>query len=443
MISASHLQKGKLIFLLQVWHRFGLILGLIVGFSTASLGLAENLRDNDISRLLTFGQVDAARELLEASDPSPADRLFFDARLLKSQAKFTAAIALFRQVLQLEPNRMNARRELAHTLLLNRNFGPAEFHFNQLLRIDENPNMRDGYRRFLAMIRRDKPVGVSGYFSMLPSTNVNRGTTETFFQTTIGEMLIDESSQAKSGFGLVVALSGYARHSLSKIERMAVNWGLSTTRYETENLNNLDGNLTLVYERTIRTGRWFISPYYRKIWRAENASQQHRGLRLGVGSRLTLRDQLDVSLVRERRIYSSQPHLDGPFASVSLNFSRQLNPSRSLQLGIGGDRSSPQSEHLRYVGSKLSFGLKQDWQGGLQTGFGLELGQRDFIGNYPLTDTPRADDFRRLNATLQHTRIEFSGFMPSLSCSHQINRSNIVFYDYKVSECRITISRNF
>ena len=148
-----------MIFLLRVWHRFGLILGLIVGFSTASLGLAENLRDNDISRLLTFGQVDAARELLEASDPSLADRLFFDARLLKSQAKFTAAIALFRQVLQLDPNRMNARRELAHTLLLNRDFEPAEFHFNQLLRIDENPNMRDGYRRFLAMIRRDKLLG--------------------------------------------------------------------------------------------------------------------------------------------------------------------------------------------------------------------------------------------------------------------------------------------
>ena len=86
---------------------------------------------------------------------------------------------------------------------------------------------------------------------MLPSTNVNRGTTETFFQTTIGEMLIDESSQAKSGFGLVVGLSGYARHSLSKIEQMALKWGLSTTRYETENLNNLDGNLTLVYELSL------------------------------------------------------------------------------------------------------------------------------------------------------------------------------------------------
>ena len=75
------------------------LFSLIIWVATASLGWAESARDNDISRLLTFGQVDAARAILEAGDPSSADRLFFfDARLLKSQAKLTAAITLFRQV---------------------------------------------------------------------------------------------------------------------------------------------------------------------------------------------------------------------------------------------------------------------------------------------------------------------------------------------------------
>ena len=83
--------------------------------------------------------------------------------------------------------------------------------------------MRDGYRRFLAMIRRRKPFGVSGYFSMLPSTNVNRGTAETVFQTSIGEFAIDESSQAMSGLGLVVGFSGYGRHALSGDTRVAFN----------------------------------------------------------------------------------------------------------------------------------------------------------------------------------------------------------------------------
>jgi len=419
------------------------LFSLIIWVATASLGWAESARDNDISRLLTFGQVDAARAILEAGDPSPADRLFFDARLLKSQAKLTAAIALFRQVLQIEPNRMNARRELAHTLLLNRDFGPAEFHFNQLLQIDENPKMRDGYRRFLAMIRRHKPFGVSGYFSMLPSTNVNRGTAETVFQTSIGEFAIDESSQAMSGLGLVVGFSGYGRHALSGDTRVAFNWGLSTTRYEAENMGNLSADLALIYERASRTGQWSLRPYLRKIWRPEHASDWNRGLRLGVGSRLTPQDQLEISLVHEQRSYSRQPHLDGPFASLSLSLNRQLSPSRSVQLGIGWDRSSPRSEHLQYAGAKLSLGAKQDWQGGLQTGFGFDLGRRDFLGNYPLTGSPRADEFHRMTASLQHARLEVAGFRPSLSCSHQINRSNVAFYHYIVAECRITVSRTF
>lgn len=396
-----------------------------------------------MSRLLTLGKVDAARAVLEAGDPSPADKLFFEVRLLKSQARLIAAIALFRQVLQMDPNHLNARRELAHTLMLNRDYGPAEFHFNHLLRIDNNPRMRVGYRRFLELINRNKPIGMSGYYSMLPSTNVNRGTTQTVFNTSLGEFVIDESSQATSGIGLVLGFSGYARHPLSAGQRVVLNWGISATRYETDNLNNLDTNLALVYERATRTGRWFLSPYYRKTSRPENASHRLQGLRLGMNSRLTVQDQLNFTLLRERRIFPNHLHLEGPFASALLNLSHQLSPSQSIQLGLGVERSSPQSEHLRYVGTKVSLSTKQDWQGGLQTSFGLELGQHDFVGNYPLTNSPRADDFSRLNATLQHARVEFFGYRPSLSCLHHINRSNVVFYDYKVTECRITVSRNF
>lgn len=162
-----------------------------------------------------------------------------------------------------------------------------------------------------------------------------------------------------------------------------------------------------------------------------------------MGSRLTPQDQLDISLVHEQRSYGRQPHLDGPFARLSLSLNRQLSPSRSLQLGIGWDRSSPRSEHLQYAGAKLSLGTKQDRQGGLQIGFGFDLGRRDFLGDYPLTVSPRADEFHSLNASLQHTRLEIAGFRPSLSCSHQINRLNVAFHHYKVAECRITVSRTF
>ena len=145
---------------------------------------------------------------------------------------------------------------------------------------------------------------------------------------------------------LALGFSGYARHPLSAGQRVALNWGISATRYETDNLNNLDTNLALVYERATRTGRWFLSPYYRKTSRPENTSHRLQGLRLGMNSRLTVQDQLHFTLLRERRIFPNHLHLEGPFASALLNLSHQLSPSRSIQLSLGVERSSPQSEHL-------------------------------------------------------------------------------------------------
>ena len=70
-------------------------------------------------------------------------------------------------------------------------------------------------------------------------------------------------------------------------------------------MGNLSADLVLIYERASRTGQWSLRPYLRKIWRPENTSDWYRGLRLGVGSRLTPQDQLEISLVYEQRSYSS------------------------------------------------------------------------------------------------------------------------------------------
>lgn len=427
----------------RLWHTPKIILFVLGSLATVSAGCAEGARDGDISRLLTLGQVEAARALLEASDPTQVDKLFFDARLLKSQGRLELAIGLFRRILQRDPNHINARRELAHTLMLNRDFGPAEFHFKQLLRIDNNQKMRAGYRRFLASIRRDKPVGVSGYFSILPSTNVNRGTENSVVETAFGDFSIDEGSKSSSGIGLTMGVSGYARRAVSANERVILNWGGSATRYETESNNNQTANLALRYERATRTGLWFISPYYQKIWRPETSTNTVRGARFGLTSRITAIDKFDLTLSRERRIHPSTAYLDGPFASLSLNLSRQLSPSRSIRAGIMLDRSSPQSEHLRYTGTQMSFGAGHIWQGGLQTSFGFQLGHRDFAANFPLHNEPRDDQFVRLNSAVHHTRIQILGYAPRLSCSHTMNWSSVAFYEHKVTECQMTLSRNF
>ena len=70
-------------------------------------------------------------------------------------------------------------------------------------------------------------------------------------------------------------------------------------------------------------------------------------------------------------------------------------------------------------------------------------GIRDFEGNYPLTTSPRDDDYGRLNFGVQHAKFTYRGFAPRLNCSHTINRSNVAFYDYNATDCQVGLSRDF
>lgn len=404
---------------------------------------AQQAASPSISQLISGGQIEAARVALEAENPSEADRLFFEGRVLKAQGRLGEAVQVFRQVLQRDPDYINARRELAHTLLLSRDYGPAEFHFDALLRVDSNEEMRDGYRRFLNVIDQNKPIGFSGYFALIPSSNVNRGTNNTVFDTTLGQFVINPTSQAESGVGVQLGVSGYFRHLTSPTSRIALNWSLSGTRYEQEQYNSALGNIALSYEQITGSGSWFVSPYYRMNWREDDADNDALGMRFGLTYRLDTKTQLSFSLAHEYRDYSVQDYQDGSFSSASISLSHQLSPSLSVSGGVAFERSLPSAEHLQYDSGKMVLGLSKLWEGGLQSSFGFEYGKRNFVGVFPLTTSAREDTFSRISIGAQHSRIDIHGFTPHLSCSYTLNRSNVAFYDYDATECQATISRNF
>ncbi len=100
-------------------------------------------------------------------------------------------------------------------------------------------------------------------------------------------------------------------------------------------------------------------------------------------------------------------------------------------------------KRFAYKGVKLTGAVTKSWENGLRTSFGLNVGKRDFEDNYILRSFPRADDFWGVSASLFSPKFEFKGIAPRLSCSYTRNRSNIEFFIYNVSECRIALTRNF
>lgn len=411
--------------------------------ASAAPPLAAQSLDSQISQLLSAGQIEAAEELLARSLDAGGDKQFFEARVLKAQGRLPEAISLLRETLRLYPDHLNARRELAHTLLLNGEFRAAEHHFETLLDVDQNTQMRRGYHQFLTTIHQNKPVGVSGRLAFLPSTNVNRGTTNTIFDTSLGQFAIDPNSQATSGVGVELGVSGYFRKIPDPSQRVTLQWDLAGIRYEESRYNKASASLALIYEKLTATGDWSLAPFYRYTWRADDADNTALGLRLHHRTRIGARTQLRLSASHERRWYPSQSYQNGSISTASVSLSYQVAPSLGLTAGLGFERGTPDADHLKYDHQRIFASATKLWQGGLRGSLGVDLGKRDFVGIYPLTSEARDDSYYKVQFGLSHSQIDIMGFRPTLNCSHTLNRSNVSFYDYGATECQATLNRNF
>jgi len=420
-----------------------LVAGLVAFMAYPAPLLAQGIDDAEVLKLLGSGRIAAARATVMSLQPTQVDLILFEGRVLKARGAFAPAIVNFREVLRRDPDHLAARRELAHTLLLNSQYSVARYHFDALMRIETDERFLRGHRYLLNVIDQKRPFGVIGHFSLLPSTNVNRGTTNLTFDTSLGEFVIDPSSQAESGIGIRLGASGFVRLHATRQSRLVLNWGVFATAYEAGDYGRQDASLALSYERGTKLGKWYASPFVQKHWADDDSDSDVLGLRFGVTHRLSKRTQLDLGLRHEERSYASRNYQSGAFDAISLQFTHQLKPSLSLNWGLGYEQSKPEAAHLKYEGVRAFAGLSKAWAGGLQTRFGFEAGTRGYGGDYPLTGARRDDRFYSVSVRFRNTRLQVGGVVPQLSCTHLINQSNIAFFDYKASECQLSVSRNF
>lgn len=411
-------------------------------FFHISMAAAQNL-DSQIAQLINSGQIKSAQEVLEASNPSETARLFFAGRVFKASQNYLVAIAIFREVIDRDPNRINAKRELAHTLLLAGEFENAETYFYELLQIDKNEIMQNGYRRFLGVIARHRPSAVSLKFSLLPSSNINKGTDNAVFDSELGELIIEPSIQAESGVGIQFELSGFFRRPASAQSRMQLNWAVSSIKYGNENYDNITGLLSVSYEKRTLNRQWSLSAYTRHIWRKGGADINTLGGKYEFEQKLSLANSIALSLLHEYTRYPLSGYQDGPFASGAVSITHQFDIGSNISGGIRVEHSYPMAEHLQYLSHSAFGNINRIWSEGTQTAVGFQIGRREFIGIYPLTSSSRVDIYSGINFSVQNSGINYRGFTPKLSCGYYSNYSNISFFDYDATDCHIEVSTEF
>ncbi len=364
------------------------------------------------------------------------------AQALRTNGQLDAAMALLRQALARAPNRSDLREELGYVLLLARQYGAADYHFGILSRQSGNPTDRRLYRAVQRRIAAERPFGFGLILGVTPSSNLTSGTSNSLISTTLGDLVIDDTSRTVAGWRGAVGVSGFARSFVTPVDEFRFDVAVSRIAYSRALEDETARTLGLSYIRYLSLGQTRLSLGFVE---RDQASEQQQTVAVDWSGfrKLSGAGQLDYVIGYGENRFVLNTDKNGPEWVGEIGYSHQVRPDLSLRIGLRHEVSRPEASELQFDGWALALGGDAAFPSGLTLSTRLLLGQRGFVGVFPLQTTARADEFADLTVAAVHSDWAVRGFAPQLTCRLRLNRSNVALFDFNQRECGISFTRNF
>lgn len=417
---------------------------LVALLSLAAPAFAQNSQAGAVLLLVEQGKFAQARALLRSyATTTPLDAMYLEAQIQRAEGNPQQAVVTLREILSQEPGLIIARRSLVQSLLDVQDFEAAAFHLRLLNRSDPNPSARRDYQAALARISQSKPYGVSASFSLTPSSNINRGTYNSEFETG-SETPFRITSQEESGLGVQLGLSGFFTTQLGENTSLTFRTGGNVTRYSKDEFNRSSFSHSLSF--SVSKGQrenWEITPYLTRNNESNQFSRTSKGLAVSYRRLLDAQTRLTFNANGAYNDYDTVKIQNGPTYSLGMTWERQMSPSLALLGGVTFGRSDPDAANYQHSSIGVRGGVSKTWKGGFATYLEMELGARDFDNAFAMGRPERSDQYLAISANVLNSKLSLQGFAPRLGCSVVLNRSNIEFFDYNVQECRVSLTRGF
>jgi hypothetical protein len=323
----------------------------------------------------------------------------------------------------------------------------AKYHLQQLMRTSPNARDLQQLQEAYATVAEDSPWSFGLNFSILPSTNINKISSNEIFETPLGPLLIVGGGTEESGVGVRYGARVNYESPLSSGATLTYGLELNRSQYPADRLNNTDGTVRLTWSNYSLSGRTTVTPYAARyvydVTDGDSSDSTRYGLRVGYEHFLTSESSIAGSITAERRDYDEKDYLDGSFVSTSLSYQNQISETYHLRLLTSVSAGTPQQDHLRYIAVSMSGELSRPVYNWGTVGVSLGLGMRQYESDFPLLGEPREDDSASIGMSFRSQKIRMFGSSPKLSCQLQQNWSNVALYEYRSTDCAITFERNF
>eukprot|EP00873_Tetraselmis_striata_P030246 jgi/Tetstr1/450510/TSEL_037546.t1 len=289
-----------------------------------------------------------------------------------------------------------------------------------------------------------RPV-FSGYFTMAPSTNVNRQTGEDTIDGGVwGPGQIPE--EARGQRGVLFSLGGSMAVELARNEAMSVSGVLRTDiRFSTAD-EVFEPSFTAELPVTFgigETARAVVAPYVTAGFEDDVLERTEAGVRSSLSLPLDASQRLafDLKLAAVDRLLD--PGRSGLLADGAVSYSTSLSPSMNLTTTARTVYNHTDDETLRTLVGTLRARVDTLFGNGLLLGVEGTIGQRWHWRPAPFQLEDQVDRFATGRIEASHRDITIGPLMPSIYYEYTNSWSDNVFYTYDSHDIGLTLRASF
>ena len=365
---------------------------------------------------------------------------------LKTQDAPKAA-TYFSKALQLAPRDVRTQILLAESYIQAGQTGRAEAFLTYLLDDPRQVDHADLYLGALNKLYEKRPLVASGSFALMPGTNIKNASSQTYFDTLLGRLTIDDGGDEMSGIGVDVGGRAAYRVALGAGRRLEFGGSLTHVWYEEKSLRYWYGRLWSDLVHLSPGAQWrggaHISRLYHKDEEGRGSDRVAKGLHANWSQDLGEGMQVGVSAIAEYRDYLASNSFSGPYASVGVHWSKRTDRSEILSVGVTVERATREVDYHSYWGGSLRGGYERPFGDNLRAGVGVSATLRVYDAEFFTVDYARRDEIYRVDLSVSDKRLKMMGATPKLTCGYRVQSSNVALYDSNSTDCRVSWSYQF
>lgn len=433
------------------------LVATLVTACVATVGNAREVANPDgvATRFSAGGMTLSAAQLFKLADEARARRRFETAEMayralaknpnleLRTEARFrlgmmladdlkrySAAAIEFRHILDEKPDVARVRLELARMQAMLGNLGAARRELRAAEAAGLPPEVEQIVRFYSRALNARKPLGGSIKLALAPDSNINRATRSDTLGTVIGDFILDEDAQAKSGVGLDLQGQGYFRLGIEPGADLLVRASSSATLYRDADFNDVTIGVQAGPQYAWGSSQLTFSfgPSWRWYGRIPYSSTVGGGVswQRPTGKRSQLRIEGGIAHQTNRR--NALQTADD--FTLSASFDRAFDARTGGGVQVYGFREAARDPGYSLASSGTSIYLFREVRRATLVGTlgysHLEADERLFL--YPKR---RVEDRYSASLAITLRALRLGSFAPLARLKWERNRSSIEIYDYR------------